>query len=163
MNNHIPTPDMNEQQKRMPIGNDPKTRRDVSVPSLGAMLFGTTTDETTSFTILDRFVEAGGSFIDTANNYAYWVNGTQGGERRCSVAGAAVAALGMRSSSPPSSEGSPTFQRPPSPTTLRACLGDGLGRHPEFGWRLGLVGRGERDKKPVADRPHCVSVRSERR
>ncbi|MGP3921288.1 hypothetical protein [Nonomuraea sp. 10N515B] len=45
------------------------------------MLFGTTTDETTSFTILDRFIEAGGSLIDTANNYAYWVNGTQGGER----------------------------------------------------------------------------------
>ncbi|MEV0199673.1 aldo/keto reductase [Nonomuraea sp. NPDC050691] len=62
------------------IGNDPKTRRDVSVLSLGAMLFGTATDETTSFAILDRFVEAGGTFLDTANNYAYWVNGTQGGE-----------------------------------------------------------------------------------
>jgi len=25
-------------------------------------------------------VEAGGTFLDTANNYAFWVNGTQGGE-----------------------------------------------------------------------------------
>lgn len=62
------------------IGKDPATRREVSVLSLGAMLFGTITDEATSFAILDRFVEAGGTFIDTSNNYAYWVNGTQGGE-----------------------------------------------------------------------------------
>jgi aryl-alcohol dehydrogenase-like predicted oxidoreductase len=62
------------------IGKDPKTRREVSVLSLGAMLFGTVTDEPTSFAILDRYVEAGGSFIDTADNYAFWINGTQGGE-----------------------------------------------------------------------------------
>lgn len=62
------------------IGLRPETRREVSVLSLGAMLFGTRTDEPTSFAILDRYVEAGGTFIDTANNYAYWVNGTQGGE-----------------------------------------------------------------------------------
>ncbi|TLS44484.1 aldo/keto reductase [Streptomyces montanus] len=62
------------------IGSDPKTRREVSVLSLGAMLFGTVTDEETSFAILDRFVEAGGTFIDTSDNYAFWINGTQGGE-----------------------------------------------------------------------------------
>jgi aryl-alcohol dehydrogenase-like predicted oxidoreductase len=44
------------------------------------MMFGTTTDEPTSLAILDRYVEAGGTFIDTSNNYAYWVNHTQGGE-----------------------------------------------------------------------------------
>src|SRR6266702_1628102 len=62
------------------IGADPKTRREVSVLSLGAMRFGTATDEATSFAILDRYVEAGGTFIDTADNYAFWANGTQGGE-----------------------------------------------------------------------------------
>ena len=62
------------------IGQDPGTRREVSVLSLGAMMFGTTIDEPTSFAILDRYVEAGGTFIDTSNNYAYWVNHTQGGE-----------------------------------------------------------------------------------
>lgn len=62
------------------IGTDPKTRREVSVLSLGAMNFGTRTDEATSFAILDRYVEAGGTFIDTSGNYAYWVNHTQGGE-----------------------------------------------------------------------------------
>lgn len=62
------------------MGTDPKTRREVSVISLGAMLMGTLTDEATSFAVLDRYAEAGGTFIDTSNNYAFWVEGTQGGE-----------------------------------------------------------------------------------
>ena len=62
------------------IGTDPKTSRSVSVLSLGAMHFGTATDEATSLAILDRYVEAGGTFIDTSGNYAFWANGTQGGE-----------------------------------------------------------------------------------
>ena len=61
------------------IGTDPKIRREVSVLSLGAMHFGTATDEATSFALLDRYVQAGGTFIDTADNYAFWI-GTQGGE-----------------------------------------------------------------------------------
>lgn len=62
------------------IGTNPATRREVSVLSLGAMLMGTLTDEATSFAILDRYAEAGGTFIDTSDNYAFWVNGTRGGE-----------------------------------------------------------------------------------
>jgi aryl-alcohol dehydrogenase-like predicted oxidoreductase len=62
------------------IGSDSAAARKVSVLSLGAMRFGTTTDEATSFAILDRYVAAGGNFIDTSNNYLYFVNGTQGGE-----------------------------------------------------------------------------------
>jgi aryl-alcohol dehydrogenase-like predicted oxidoreductase len=62
------------------IGTDPKTRREVSVLSLGTMHFGTATDEVTSFAILDRYVAAGGTFIDTADNYAFWFNGGQGGQ-----------------------------------------------------------------------------------
>ena len=62
------------------IGSDPATQRSVSVLSLGAMLMGSRTDEETSFAILDRYVSAGGTFIDTSGNYAIWVNGTQGGE-----------------------------------------------------------------------------------
>ena len=61
------------------IGTDPNTRREVSVLSLGTMHFGTATDEATSFAILDRYVQAGGTFIDTADNYGFWT-GTQGGE-----------------------------------------------------------------------------------
>jgi aryl-alcohol dehydrogenase-like predicted oxidoreductase len=62
------------------IGSDPSSARKVSVLSLGAMRFGTLTDEDTSFAILDRYVAAGGNFIDTSNNYLFFVNGTQGGE-----------------------------------------------------------------------------------
>jgi aryl-alcohol dehydrogenase-like predicted oxidoreductase len=61
------------------IGTDPKTRREVSVLCLGTMHFGTATDEARALAILDRYVEAGGTFIDTAGNYAFWA-GTQGGE-----------------------------------------------------------------------------------
>ncbi|GAA1465185.1 aldo/keto reductase [Nocardiopsis exhalans] len=56
------------------IGTDPATRREVSVLALGTMLMGWRTDERTSFALLDRYVEAGGTFIDTSNNY-----GTDGG------------------------------------------------------------------------------------
>lgn len=62
------------------IGQDPATQRTVSVLGLGAIMFGSRVDEATSFAILDRYVEAGGSFIDTANNYAFWLTGTRGGE-----------------------------------------------------------------------------------
>jgi aryl-alcohol dehydrogenase-like predicted oxidoreductase len=44
----------------------------VSDLCLGIMNFGYRTDERTAFDILDRFVDAGGSFVDTANNYGQW-------------------------------------------------------------------------------------------
>ncbi|MDF3142164.1 MULTISPECIES: aldo/keto reductase [unclassified Streptomyces] len=62
------------------IGTDPTNRREVSVLALGAMLFGSQTDEETSFAVLDRYVEAGGTFIDTSDNYAFWTDGGQGGQ-----------------------------------------------------------------------------------
>lgn len=55
-------------------------RREVSVLALGAMLFGSVTDEKTSFAVLDRYAEAGGNFVDTSDNYAFWVDGSQGGQ-----------------------------------------------------------------------------------
>jgi aryl-alcohol dehydrogenase-like predicted oxidoreductase len=42
--------------------------------ALGAMWFGTLSDERRSCEILDRFVDAGGVWIDTANSYAFWVD-----------------------------------------------------------------------------------------
>lgn len=62
------------------IGTDPATRREVSVLALGAMLFGSRTDEKTAYAVLDRYVEAGGTFIDTSDNYAFWEDGGQGGQ-----------------------------------------------------------------------------------
>ena len=53
---------------------------DVSLYCLGAMYFGSRNDRATSYRMLDRYVDAGGSFIDTANIYAWWVEGFHGGE-----------------------------------------------------------------------------------
>lgn len=58
-----------------------RTGEHVSQLALGAMLMGTATDETTSLSMLDRYVDDGGNFIDTANCYAWWPGpGCRGGE-----------------------------------------------------------------------------------
>jgi aryl-alcohol dehydrogenase-like predicted oxidoreductase len=62
------------------IGGATPSPRRVSATALGAMRFGTSTDEPTAFAILDRFLAAGGNFIDTANNYAWWHDGGRGGQ-----------------------------------------------------------------------------------
>lgn len=47
----------------------------VSPVALGAMDFGTTTSKQAAFAVLDAYLDMGGNFIDTSNNYAHW-NGT---------------------------------------------------------------------------------------
>jgi hypothetical protein len=47
---------------------------------LGGNVFGWTAKGTEAFAILDRFAEAGGVMIDTADVYSAWVPGHQGGE-----------------------------------------------------------------------------------
>lgn len=47
---------------------------------LGGNVFGWTADEDTSFAVLDRFVESGGTLVDTADVYSAWVPGHKGGE-----------------------------------------------------------------------------------
>jgi aryl-alcohol dehydrogenase-like predicted oxidoreductase len=57
------------------------TKVDVSSLCLGAMFLGTRSDQPSSYRLLDQYVDAGGSFIDSANIYAHWVNGDfKGGE-----------------------------------------------------------------------------------
>jgi len=48
--------------------------------ALGGNVFDWTADEKTSFAILDAFVDAGGTMIDTADVYSAWVPGHKGGE-----------------------------------------------------------------------------------
>ncbi len=48
--------------------------------ALGGNVFGWTIDQPTSFKILDTFVDAGFTFIDTADIYSTWVPGNKGGE-----------------------------------------------------------------------------------
>ncbi len=52
----------------------------VSDICLGTMQFKWTTDEATSYAVLDAFTEAGGNFIDTADVYTRWAEGLVGGE-----------------------------------------------------------------------------------
>lgn len=68
----------------------------VSPWALGANVFGWTADEPTSFAILDRYVEAGGNFIDTADIYSVWVPGHKGGESEA-IIGRWMKARGNRS------------------------------------------------------------------
>ncbi len=51
-----------------------KTGLQVSELCLGAMTFGREADEQTSHQLLDRFIEAGGNFIDTADVYSQGVS-----------------------------------------------------------------------------------------
>ena len=44
----------------------------VSEVALGAMAFGTTTSKEEAYRTLDLYLEQGGNFIDTSNNYAHW-------------------------------------------------------------------------------------------
>src|SRR4051812_10065985 len=53
---------------------------EVSALCLGAMFFGTRTAKEASERVLDCYLDAGGTFIDTANIYASWVDGFVGGE-----------------------------------------------------------------------------------
>jgi aryl-alcohol dehydrogenase-like predicted oxidoreductase len=67
----------------------------VSRLCLGAMALGGIQDEATSFAILDRFVELGGNFIDTANCYMFWIPGGTGDESELQL-GRWLAARGNR-------------------------------------------------------------------
>ena len=57
-----------------------RTGLQVSEICLGTMQFKWTTDEDTSYKVLDAFYEAGGNFIDTADVYSRWAPGLKGGE-----------------------------------------------------------------------------------
>ncbi|MCW3039893.1 MAG: aldo/keto reductase [Solirubrobacterales bacterium] len=62
---------------------------------LGGNVFGWTADEDASFAVLDRYVAAGGNFVDTADVYSAWVPGHEGGESEA-VIGRWLAARGGR-------------------------------------------------------------------
>ena len=53
---------------------------EVAPVALGGNVFGWTADEKVSFDLLDAFVDAGGTMIDTADVYSAWAPGYKGGE-----------------------------------------------------------------------------------
>ena len=62
---------------KRPIGS---SGIEVTPLALGGNVFDWTADEATSFAVLDAFVDAGGTMIDTADVYSAWVPGHSGGE-----------------------------------------------------------------------------------
>ena len=65
--------------------------------ALGTMLFGTRTDERTAYALLDRYVEAGGRVLDTANCYAFWLSETgHGGQSEALIGRWLAANPGLR-------------------------------------------------------------------
>ncbi|MFK3982103.1 aldo/keto reductase [Micromonospora sp. NPDC050397] len=73
-----------------------RTGERVSQLALGCMLMGTTTDEESSHEMLDRYLEAGGNFLDTANCYAWWPGSPFTGGESESVLGRWFARGGRR-------------------------------------------------------------------
>jgi aryl-alcohol dehydrogenase-like predicted oxidoreductase len=63
--------------EKRPIGD---SGIEVAPLALGGNVFGWTADEKSSFAVLDAFVDAGGTMIDTADVYSNWVPGHRGGE-----------------------------------------------------------------------------------
>src|SRR5262245_3826907 len=53
---------------------------DVFPLCLGTNVMGWTSDEPSSFAVLDAFHAAGGNFVDTADVYSAWASGHTGGE-----------------------------------------------------------------------------------
>ena len=53
---------------------------EVAPVALGGNVFDWTADDAASFAVLDAFVDAGGTMIDTADVYSAWVPGHKGGE-----------------------------------------------------------------------------------
>lgn len=58
---------------------------EVSALCFGTDSIGSKIDAETSFKLLDRFREGGGTFLDTANFYAAWLDGCVGGESETTI------------------------------------------------------------------------------
>jgi aryl-alcohol dehydrogenase-like predicted oxidoreductase len=58
----------------------PGTDLEISSLCLGTNVFGWTVDEAVAHALLDRFVDGGGRFLDTADVYSSWADGNVGGE-----------------------------------------------------------------------------------
>lgn len=95
---------------------------------LGGNVFGWTADRTASFAVLDAFVAAGGTAIDTADVYSAWAPGHTGGESE-TIIGEWLAARGTRDDV---LIGTKVFQHPErpglSPANVRAAVDDSLRR-----------------------------------
>ena len=105
--------------------------------ALGTIPFGTTVGRRETFDLLDRFVDAGGTMIDTANNYPFWYPGCTGDESERVIGDWLVArrsrdrvVLGTKVGARPRTPGDKTLDDVEglSPKVIRAAIRSSLTR-----------------------------------
>ena len=106
----------------------PKTDLVVSQLCLGTNVFGWSIDQGQSFEILDKYLELGGNFLDTADNYSQWKEGNTGGESE-EIIGSWLSKRKNRSSVVIASKVAKLqTRRGLSPANIRSALEDSLKR-----------------------------------
>ena len=104
------------------------TDLDVFPLCLGGNVFGWTADERQAFAVLDAYADAGGNFLDTADSYTRWVEGSSGGESE-TIIGRWMAARGNRDRIVVATKvGKLPARRGLAPATIRAAADESLGR-----------------------------------
>lgn len=106
----------------------PKSDLVVSPLCLGTNVFGWSIDQGQSFEILDKYLELGGNFLDTADNYSQWKAGNTGGESE-EIIGSWLSKRKNRSSVVIASKVAKLqTRRGLSPANIRSALEDSLKR-----------------------------------
>ena len=106
----------------------PKSDLVVSQLCLGTNVFGWSIDQGQSFEILDKYLELGGNFLDTADNYSQWKEGNTGGESE-EIIGSWLSKRKNRSSVVIASKVAKLqTRRGLSPANIRSALEDSLKR-----------------------------------
>jgi aryl-alcohol dehydrogenase-like predicted oxidoreductase len=104
------------------------TDLDVFPLCLGGNVFGWTADERRAFTVLAAYADAGGNFLDTADSYTRWVEGSSGGESE-TIIGRWMAARGNRDRIVVATKvGKLPARRGLAPATIRAAAAESLVR-----------------------------------
>ena len=105
------------------------TTLDVGPLILGGNVFGWTADRDESFAVLDAFVAAGGTSIDTADVYSDWVPGHTGGESETILGHWLTARPGLREKLTIGTKVFMHAARPGlAPANIRAAIEDSLRR-----------------------------------
>src|SRR5579862_7910396 len=105
----------------------PHTDLDVSVLSYGVAGFGTGARGEQADALLAQFLDSGGSFVDTAHCYAFWIAGGLGASER--EVGASLRRLGCRNlvviaTKGGHSDGGPDYPRPADCMSARLLTQD---------------------------------------
>lgn len=101
---------------------------DVSRIGLGGNVFGWTADEAASHALLDAYVGAGGTLIDTADGYSAWAPGNKGGESE-TIIGTWIARRGHHDDVTIATKVATKPDRKGlAPATIRAALDESLAR-----------------------------------